>query len=551
MSATMNLLDDPVFTVRTPAGQDMCSLPRIYALLGRDEVEGFAKLQAHQKQAWHCFLAQLGAIATEDREMPDAEGGWREALAALAEPEAWNLYTKDLRKPAFMQPPGPDWALEALAESTRREALNPYTENVDRPGLTRLLMPVKKREDFSEIHPTEYDVPVLSKSHALKLRRMHTPEPEHWVYLLVNVQTTGFYSPGGRRNSRMNGSYASRPFFGLTPSLRLGQWIMHDIRVLKEHVSEIEEHYDYERNVTPLLWTEPWDGKESIELKELHPLYIDCARRIRKGHVWMKSTTSTERVAGAAKGQTGDPWAPVNTSEDKVLNPGRPAFQYRKLSKILFSGNYRRPISFKETADGYVVCRAVTGEQGGRVHDLQRIIRFSNAESGDPFAEPDESTVAEEAEWRVERAGEAAAILSHALFLMLKDDRDDGEQEEVPDLLQEGKNRQVNAFHSRVDACFFEKLFEAPAFGDDQRNVFWETILVGALHTQMQEAQSLCPAKDRWRRLARAQAPFERRIRTTFTYAKQTNTTATHEHEEPYTEGEGMGEPDARAVADV
>ena len=158
----MNLLNDPVFTVRTFDGPEKCSLPRIYRLLWTDQVEGFAKLQAHQKQAWHCFLAQLGAIATEDREMPDSGDGWREALSALTCREAWNLYTEDLSKPAFMQPPVPEETLE----------------------------------QFSEIHPTEYDALTLSKNHALKIRRMQSSEPEHWVYLLVNVQTTGYYSGG-------------------------------------------------------------------------------------------------------------------------------------------------------------------------------------------------------------------------------------------------------------------------------------------------------------------------------------------------------------------
>ena len=92
----MNLLDDPVFTVETSTGLESCSLPRIYTLLSDDAVESFVKLQAHQKQAWHCFLAQLGAIATEDRDLPDTEAGWRSALSALTVPEAWNVHTEDL-----------------------------------------------------------------------------------------------------------------------------------------------------------------------------------------------------------------------------------------------------------------------------------------------------------------------------------------------------------------------------------------------------------------------------------------------------------------------
>jgi len=511
----MHLLDDPVFTVRTSDGHETCSLPRIYRLLWADEVDGFAKLQAHQKQAWHCFLAQLGAIATEDRAIPETEEGWREALSALACREAWSLYTEDLSKPAFMQPPVPEETLE----------------------------------DFSEIHPTEYDVLTLSKNHALKTRRMQSSKPEHWAYLLVNVQTTGYYSGGGRRTSRMNGGYGSRPFFGITPSLRLGRWIRRDIRVLKDHIFEIGSHlsFDFSRNVSPLLWTVPWKGNDSLELSELHSLYIDCARRIRQGDEgWQKSDTSTERVTGDIEGQTGDPWAPVNEAESKVLNPSPADFEYRNLREILLGGDYRRPASFKQPTDGYIVCRGIftdPDKQGGtRDHYRERIIRFSNTESDNPFENTEESQVAEEAEWRVEEAGKAASILSHALTLMFEDD--DGS---IPDRLQSGLYDQLSSFHDRVDQQFFKKLFETPELDDEIRSTFWHTTLIDALRTQMESAKRLCPAKNRWERLARAQSTFESCIRSAFTYAKQ----FAKDNEHNQTETDGMGQPDGRAVADL
>jgi CRISPR system Cascade subunit CasA len=511
----MNLLHDPVFTVDTSDGRETCSLPRIYALLDDDAVEGFTRLQAHQKQAWHCFLAQLGAIATEDRDVPDSEDGWRVALSALADEAAWSLYTEDLSKPAFMQPPVPEGTLEG----------------------------------FDKIHVTEYDVPVLSKNHALKTRRMHDPKPENWAYLLVNVQTTGFYSPGGRRTSRMNGSYGSRPFFGLTPSLRLGSWIMHDIQMLKRHIEEIGQYIvDFQREVTPLLWTVPWDGSKSIDLEKLHPLYIDCPRRIRQGEAWKKKSTATERVTGDVNGQTGDPWAPVNTNENKVLNPSRNAFEYRQLADILFGDTYRRPVSFKETTKGYVVCRAVTGEQGGRVHNLQRIIPFSNRRRG-------WDKIEEEAGTRIEKAGQAASVFSDALDWLFCEDVEEGPESGLMSAYKRQKrdepekpyDRQKNALHSRIDHRFFDRLFDAPDLDDAQRSQFWETVLVDALRAQWKDAKQLCPANDRWHRRARAQSVFDGRLRSEFTYAKQ----FTNNDEYDRTEGNGLGQPDGRAVADA
>lgn len=479
----MNLLDDPVFTVETSTGHEVCSLPRIYALLCDDVVESFAKLQAHQKQAWHCFLAQLGAIATENRDLPETEAGWREALAALTVPEAWNLYTEDLSKPAFMQPPVPEGTLDG----------------------------------WKEIHPTEYDVPVLSKSHALKMRRLHMPTDEHWLYLLVNVQTTGFYSPGGRRTVRMNGSYGSRPFFGLTPSLRLGPWIMHDIKVLHTHLDGIEEKYGFKREIPPLLWIRSWSGNGSLDLARLHPLFIDCPRRIRKGEVWMKKSTGAERITGDVKGQTGDPWAPVNISENKVLNPSRRDFEYRRLRDIIFGDTYERPISFAEATKGYIVCRAVTGEQGGRVNDLQRIIPFSNRRRG-------WDKIEKESRRRVQKAETAESIFSHALGWLLCEDADEGTSSGIPDAMMAARNRQINALHTRIDQRFFDRLFEAPDMSPDERQTFWETILVDALQTQMNEAMALCPNKQHWKRKAHAQSVFTRRIKKEFTYAQQLDT---------------------------
>jgi len=510
----MNLLHDPVFTVDTSDGRETCSLPRIYALLDDDAVEGFTRLQAHQKQAWHCFLAQLGAIATGDRELPDSEDGWRDVLSALADEAAWNLYTEDLSKPAFMQPPVPEDTLD----------------------------------DFDQIHVTEYDVLTLSKNHALKTRRMHDPNNEHWAYMLVNVQTTAHYGGGGQnadhRISRMHGGTASRPFFGLTPSLRWGRWLLHDIEVLRAHVNKIEDRYPFSRNVSPLLWTVPWNGEDSLDLAQLHPLYIDCARRIRNDGVWKKTGTSSVRVTGAINGQTGDPWAPVNTDENKVLNPTPAHFGYRQLSRILFGGGYRRPIILSSATKGYLVCRAIFTDPdktgGTRDHFRERIIPFSNRRRG-------WDEIEKEAETRVKKAETAAEILSHALYLMLKDDRDDGKQERVPDRLQKGKNRQLSAFHERVDDYFFRKLFDAPDVSEDHRNAFWETILVGALRSQFDSAKQLCPAKDRWHRQARAQSAFDGRIRSEFTYAKQ----FTNNDEYRITDRGGLGQPDGRAVADV
>ena len=484
----MNVLTDPVFTTSTDTGVEGLSLPEVYERLGQDRVEGFTKLQAHQRQGWHCFLAQLGAIAAEENgSVPSGEERWREVLGELACEEAWQMETSDLDKPAFMQPP--------VLEETL--------------------------EDFSEIHVGKYDVPVLSKNHALKGERLRNPRPEHWAYMLVNVQTMeSSWGRGKYPTSRVNGGYAARSFFGLTPSLRLGPWIMRDIRVLYEHVGEIEERYGYRREKTPLLWTLSWGGEKQLDMESLHPLYIDCCRRIRKGDTWMQTGTEGTRVKGVVNGQTGDPWAPVDTSENKVLNPQRRDFQYRRLAQILFGGEYRRPISFSDTTEGYVVCRATTPSETNREYQLQRVIPFSNASSEGFFDEG--SPVAEEAQRRVKRAGEAASILANSLYLLLRDDqaherKPGDERRRVADLPE--RQRQLDGFHDRVDERFFDRLFDASAMSDEERFAFWDNVLREALEQQLERALVLCPSRSRWKRMARTQSIFYAGIRDTLEYA--------------------------------
>lgn len=516
----MNLLEDPVFTVCTSDGPETCSLPRIYLLLQQDAVEQFVKLQAHQKQAWHCFLAQLGAIATENRTMPASEGGWREALSALACHEAWNLYTEDLSKPAFMQPPVPE------------ESIDPFLDG----------------DEIRQIDVTEYDIPSLSKNHGLKKNRITVSDAEHWAYMLTNVQTSDTY--GGRGHKMSSRAMEGRSFLATTPSLRLGPWIMHDVERMHRHTVAVTDRYSYDLSGFALLWTIRWG--EPLALSQLHPWYIDCCRRIRKGDVWMVATTDNMRVEEPSNGQTGDPWAPINANENKVLRPRDDTFRYDNLSSLLFTGGYIRPPGFSEVDDGYIVFRAMPKDYTERTSIRERIIHLYNGTSDDPFETPDESQIAAEARQRVKKGGQAALMFSDALDWLFCKDAQEGPssglmsayKKQNPDEPSKAYDRQKNALHSRIDQNFFSQLFDAPDMDDAERYTFWETVLVDALRAQWKNAKLLCPAKDQWQRLARAQSTLERRIKSIFTYAKQVARDNEHQNTE-----DGMGEPDARVVA--
>lgn len=478
----MNLLDDPVFTVETSTGHEMCSLPRIYALLCDDAVELFAKLQAHQKQAWHCFLAQLGAIATENRDLPETESGWREALAALTVPEAWNLYTEDLSKPAFMQPPVPEETLDG----------------------------------WDSIDVTSYDIPSLAKNHGIKKHRNIEPQAEHWVYMLTNVQTSDTY--GGSGHPKSSRGMQGRCFLTTTSSLRHGRWILYDIARLHNYSSAIKDEYGYSEKGYTLLWTVPWG--ESLAPDQLHPWYIDCCRRVRKDDQWLVTSTNDLRVEEPPNGETGDAWAAVDRTKSVVLRPRDSTFRYDQLWAVLFSPDYLRPPGFSEIDKGYIVFRAMPKDFTERTSIRERILPFSNLKRG-------WNKIERESKRRVQKAETAESIFSHALDWLLCEDANEGpnkDSKEHKKKVRKVKSRQKNALHARIDQRFFDRLFEAPDMSDEERQTFWETILVDALQTQMKEAMTLCPNKQPWKRKAHAQSVFTGRMRHEFTYAKQHDT---------------------------
>ena len=58
-----DLLIERIVPVETGGDGMLLTLPELFSQLGRDTIDGFPGLAAHQAQAWYQFLAQLGALA--------------------------------------------------------------------------------------------------------------------------------------------------------------------------------------------------------------------------------------------------------------------------------------------------------------------------------------------------------------------------------------------------------------------------------------------------------------------------------------------------------
>ncbi len=335
-----NLITDPLMTVALAGGErQSLSLPALFAHLMQDKVSGFPALRPHQAPAWHCFLAQLGALALHRAEkdtLPEDVESWMHLLRGLTpdfpNDEPWHLIVEDGAKPAFLQPPEP--------------AGITYTGCAETPDALDML--------------------IGQKNHDLKDNGLHSDAPEDWMFALVSKQTgDGFNGSGNYGIARMNGGSSSRLAMGVVPlSARSGvptpgARLRHDIALLLETRSqqlEENEAIGYLPNGgLALLWLAPWpaDEAEGLKLNGLDIWFIEICRRIRltrtSGKITARTGTSKkERVAAKQfSGNIGDPWAPVDVSSSKTITFGEGTLDYKSISKWLFGSDFKLPILFR------------------------------------------------------------------------------------------------------------------------------------------------------------------------------------------------------------
>lgn len=346
----LNLLTQPLIHAK-PCGY--LTLPGLLTALARDGVESFPALRPHQRPAWHMFLVQLAALALHragEKQPPCDEDVWVRLLRGLTQgfpdDEPWRLAVADWSKPAFLQPPVPE-GLDLSTEIPSADAL---------------------------------DLLITSRNHDLKQTIARHSEPQDWVFALISLQTSeGF---GGRDNYgivRMNGGSSSRPFLGLAPrdlsarrtvAVRPGAHFLRDVRVLLEtRAAQLERwsHLNYpESGALALTWLVPWPEDEQLQLGQLDIWFIEVCRRIRLSEGpygltgWRGISKATRINAKYVNGAVGDPWAPTHTTDNKSFTLGDGDFDYQKLTELLLSGDWERPIlacpaSFERDSDEQVL----------------------------------------------------------------------------------------------------------------------------------------------------------------------------------------------------
>ena len=330
-----SLLTQPL--IRTvPRGA--LTLPGVIAALVRDKVEGFPALRPHQSPGWHMFLVQLAALALHEadcRKIPEDEATWAALLRGLTpgftQDEPWCLVVADAAKPAFLQPPVPDGVT--------------LSKNV--PSADAL------------------DLLITSRNHDLKQAVARSGQPEDWLFALVSLQTgEGYGGAGNQGIARMNGGSSSRCMLALAPrsgsaddktmTPRPGAWFRRDVSVLLETRDEqLNQHAHLEYPVTggiKLTWLKSWPEGKQLQIKELDIWFIEACRRIRlrqSGEALSarKGTSKATRIAAKhLSGVLGDPFAPVNKTDNKSFTLGGGDFNYRKLTELVLSGNWELPL---------------------------------------------------------------------------------------------------------------------------------------------------------------------------------------------------------------
>jgi CRISPR system Cascade subunit CasA len=491
-----DLLDEALIGVETNGCPLTQTLPEVMTGLARGQELVFSALQPHQHLAWYAFLVQLGALALNQGGMTITDDfDWHAGLLRLSggQHEPWCLIVKDLALPALLQPPIPERLVKWTSMATE---------------------------------PDDLDVLVASKNHDLKLYRMAQARPEHWLYALVNLQTTqGFLGSGNYGIARMNGGFSSRPMVGFMPSADWSQRFRRDVTVLLASRARLVEEYGFRAvGGLGLLWLEPWDGAKSLALEACDPFFIEICRRTRLepgptgvGIVSRASTSAVYRITqgedgNKLTGNVGDPWMPIKKAKGTALTVSGKGFDFELVQELLFGGDYRAGVAQELSAgDGnspiFLAQVLVRGQ--GKTEGIHRREVIVPPKARKMLGKPEErSRLGLLAKHRVELAGKAQALLRLPLHILMQ-----GDPPKVDFKAKDGSDRWVRRFTREVDSIFFDAFWEAleSERPEEAMDAAWTHQLLALAGSILTEATGSVPiaGAHRYRILASVERAFQ------------------------------------------
>lgn len=495
-----DLLEEPLFTVRLARGAAWkASLTQIFEILSRKENLEFPALRPYQHHPLYALLVQLASMAlchSQEEFKPASAQLWKSCLLRLTDGamEPFCLVVEDLVQPAFFQPPIPEGCLDAF----KKEALT----------------------------PDELDVLVTAKNHDVKASKMAHPDPEHWVFSLVTLQTMeGFLGAGNYGISRMNGGFASRPFVSYASDLGWGERFCRDVPLLLSSREDLIDSYGYRAaNGKTLLWLDPWDGKTSFELQECDPFFIEICRRVRfrvnNGRLSALSRpTAAPRIAQQnRRGDTGDPWTPVERGDEpKALNLTSSGWSYGLVQRLMLSNDFRSGITQRfhsgDPRTMFFTASALARKQGGTEGLHERVIRIPGEVRGLLATRGGRERMEEVAKQRVDDAAKwSREVLRWALCALAQ-----GKPKDI-DFSDQRVRPALRDFDTRIDRVFFAELWADAALSKVEASMQWNRKLMGLARAQLEHASHSMgiSSESTYRNRAYASMVFGHRARKTF-----------------------------------
>ena len=503
-----NLLADPLIRLRLVDGTStVMSLPEVYEALAADGVAAFSALRAHQRHAWHAFLAQLGVIAVQragEATPPGTAGEWHALLRNLtpecSDDEPWQLIVDDPAQPAFMQCPAPN-------------ALGQYRGRIATPD--------------------DLDILVTAKNHDVKQTVATGGAIDDWIFALIDLQTmAGFLGAGNYGIARMNGGFSARPCLGLAPAGGgLGAHLVHDLRrMLAGRAAMLDTYPEYFKaeHGLALTWLEPWDGATSLDLRTLDPYFIEICRRVRlraEGSAivgWTAASRAARIAAKDAHGDLGDFWTPVNTQAGKALSLSSVGFRYDRLAElILREDTFRHPPAMRvdTTQPGrwQVIARGVAGGQGKTAGYHERSdIAFDHRTTAALGRREQRDVLARIAEAQIEEIQEVERALRFGVAVAASGGKLTADLTKADWMPATPYARRLD---TAVDTLFFGALERRFVAADDaeratERAAFVRGLIETARALLVEAVETVpCPAVRRHRARARAFSAFEGRLR--------------------------------------
>ena len=499
-----NVIEEPIIRVELTSGaRERLTLPQVFAALVADRVETWPALRPHQAPAWHAFLVQIAAMGLEalGRTEPpgDDEAGWSELLRALTPDwpadEPWCLVTPP-GCPALLQAPVPEAALRKYEKEFKNRVFA----------------------------PDALDMLATAKNHDLKAERMRHAAPEDWLFALVSLQTQeGVMGRGNYGIARMNSGYGNRSYVSFRPAqASVGTTFRRDLVAVAHAQNAL---WDAARTrglgteeAIALLWTVPWDGRETMPLSRLHPLFVEICRRVRlvrrEENLFARIANSDHSRVDAKhlNGDLADPWTPIERSDTpKALSITAERLSCRRMNELLFGSSkrsWRLPLLARsrgrEGASALQIVGAGIARGQGKTEGFHRRAVDIPAKAVSLMESGDESTAAR-AQERVRQAGDVQGKCLRAALIVLVQ-KGPAEPEWKKPTNASLTNPWIDRFDTQVDRVFFPELWQSLDMSDDDASHAWSRTLASLARETLEAASEAAPRSDDRRIMARARA---------------------------------------------